>query len=150
MKKILKILHKYRIVLYILIFFIKTDLILLNGNSNSLIICFIISIILIFIIIIYLLNIRKYINVPNINVKIIYNRIWPSVNVIIVYSNTKPVKIQNKISSIYIKIFGILKAFLVILNISNKNPTTNPHIANDNNCVANSVHIHSVQFAIII
>lgn len=60
-----------------------------------------------------------------------YKRIWPSAHKNIVASIIAPVKIQNKMSSIYIIIFGVLKLFLVTLKKSNNNPIIIPDKKND-------------------
>lgn len=72
-------------------------------------------------------------NEPHIIITIIYNRISPVVNVNIVNNSNIPVNIQNNMSSIYIKKFGVLNAFRDILNISNKIPIHIPVIRKANN-----------------
>ena len=81
----------------------------------------------------YLLTNKKYIKAPVINIKIMYNRISPSVHITVVAKIIKPVKIQNNASSIYVIIFGVLKLFLVILNMSNKMPILIPARKKDSN-----------------
>ena len=62
--------------------------------------------------------------------KNMYNRSSPLLKVNIEYSSSKPVKIQNNMSSIYVIISFVLKLFLKILKISNKIPIKKPFITN--------------------
>ena len=68
--------------------------------------------------------------------KNINSRISPLLKVNIENNNIKPVKIQNKISSIYVKMSFVFIVFLKILKKSNNNPIKIPFITKIKNKIA--------------
>ena len=105
------------------IIFLKKEIIVLKGNSNIFII---VLKILVKSFTKILLNVDIYIRVPIIIPKNIYTRISPLLKYHILYNIKIPVKIQNKMSCMYVAIFPVFIVLLRILKKSNKIPITTP------------------------
>ena len=73
-----------------------------------------------------LLNVNMYNNIPTIIPRKINILISPLLKNQILYKINIPVKIQNKISSIYVIVFEVFILLLRILKKSNKTPITTP------------------------
>ena len=73
-----------------------------------------------------LLNVNMYNNIPTIIPRKINILISPLLKNQILYKINIPVKIQNKISSIYVIVFEVFILLLKILKKSNKTPITTP------------------------